>query len=79
MPPAVTWLNAPSGKCHNESPETTPNSSEKLRQIRFFLAFGEDEPKRGEKQRAGFQAGKKGKPSDGKTVDWHRGWADAQE
>jgi hypothetical protein len=29
--------------------------------------------------RAGFQAGKEGKPSDGKTVDWHRGWADAQE
>jgi hypothetical protein len=28
---------------------------------------------------AGFQAGKAGKPSDGKTVDWHRGWADAQE
>jgi hypothetical protein len=27
----------------------------------------------------GFQAGKAGKPSDGKTVDWHRGWADAQE
>jgi hypothetical protein len=29
--------------------------------------------------KAGFQAGKEGKPSDGKTVDWHRGWADAQE
>jgi hypothetical protein len=29
--------------------------------------------------RAGFQAGKNGKPSDGKTVDWHPGWADAQE
>jgi hypothetical protein len=28
---------------------------------------------------AGFDAGKSGKPSDGKTVDWHRGWADAQE
>ena len=28
---------------------------------------------------AGFQAGKAGKPSDGETVDWHRGWADAQE
>jgi hypothetical protein len=28
---------------------------------------------------AGFQAGKAGKPSDGKTVDWHRGWADAQD
>jgi hypothetical protein len=28
---------------------------------------------------AGFQAGKEGKPSDGGTVDWHRGWADAQE
>jgi hypothetical protein len=27
----------------------------------------------------GFQAGKEGKPSDGKTIDWHRGWADAQE
>ena len=29
--------------------------------------------------KAGFQAGKEGKPSDGKTVDWRRGWADAQE
>jgi hypothetical protein len=29
--------------------------------------------------KAGFQAGKDGKPSDGSTVDWHRGWADAQE
>jgi hypothetical protein len=29
--------------------------------------------------RAGFQAGKQGKPSDRNTVDWHRGWADAQE
>ena len=28
---------------------------------------------------AGFRAGKAGKPSNGKTVDWHRGWADAQE
>ena len=28
---------------------------------------------------AGFEAGKTGKPSDGKTVDWHRGWTDAQE
>jgi len=28
---------------------------------------------------AGFHAGKEGEPSDGKTVDWHRGWADAQE
>jgi hypothetical protein len=27
---------------------------------------------------AGFQAGKEGKPSDGSSVDWHRGWADAQ-
>ena len=29
--------------------------------------------------KAGFEAGKQGKPSDGKTVDWHRGWADAQK
>ena len=29
--------------------------------------------------KAGFHAGEEGKPSDGKTVDWHRGWADAQE
>jgi hypothetical protein len=29
--------------------------------------------------KAGFQAGKQGRPSDGNTVDWHRGWADAQE
>jgi hypothetical protein len=28
---------------------------------------------------AGFQAGKAGKPRDGNTVDWQRGWADAQE
>jgi hypothetical protein len=33
MRTAVTGLYGPSGKCHNESPETTPNSSEKLRQI----------------------------------------------
>jgi hypothetical protein len=26
-------VDGPSGRCHNESPETTPNSSEKLRQI----------------------------------------------
>jgi hypothetical protein len=29
--------------------------------------------------KAGFQAGKNSKPSDGKTLDWHRGWAEAQE
>ena len=33
MRTAVTGLDGPSDKCHSESPETTPNSSEKLRQI----------------------------------------------
>ena len=28
---------------------------------------------------AGFEAGKTGKPSDWNTLDWRRGWADAQE
>jgi hypothetical protein len=27
----------------------------------------------------GFQAGTDGKPCDGETPEWRRGWADAQE
>jgi hypothetical protein len=33
MPLDVTWLNGPLGKSYNDITGTTPNSSEKLRQI----------------------------------------------